>query len=186
MSIDEFFKVGICTHPLLVGARGMIGNRYVLRQLNGVTVISRRPKKSFSQTAKQKQSRQRFRRATDFAKREMNNPERKEYYKELAVKNQLPNAYTAAIKSYLRGDVRGLCSSLAIGDSASSRPGLREQIHEIKKRLTNSRGPNKRSLKPRNVTYKFNTSYKKRVSMMDSPLDLTVSTVPFNDRDGPL
>jgi hypothetical protein len=102
MRADELFKIGKSTNLLLAGARGMIGGRFVLRQLNGVTVISRRPKKPTSQTEDQRHNRQRFRLATEFAKKELMSPDRKAHYSQLAVRAGLPNAYTAAVRDYMR------------------------------------------------------------------------------------
>ncbi|MEO5980599.1 MAG: hypothetical protein ABIS36_04105 [Chryseolinea sp.] len=100
MTQAEFFKIGINNNPALKGNRGRVGE-FVCRQVNGVTIVSRRPKRPTSQSEGQRKTRQRFRQATEFAKREMMNADRKAYYKLIAQKKGLPNAYTAAIKAYM-------------------------------------------------------------------------------------
>ncbi|MEO8474666.1 MAG: hypothetical protein ABI477_20875, partial [Chryseolinea sp.] len=92
--------IGVNNNPALKGNRGRVGE-FVCRQVNGVTIVSRRPKKPTSQTEGQCKTRQRFHQATEFAKSEMMNADRKAYYKLIAQKKGLPNAYTAAIKEYM-------------------------------------------------------------------------------------
>ena len=99
---EEFFKIGVNDNPQLIGCSGMFGREFVFRQLNGVTVVSRAPRKPGKQTAHQRCNRQRFRAASGFAKKEMLDPQRKEFYKELAKVRGLPNGYTAAVQEYMR------------------------------------------------------------------------------------
>ena len=96
------YKIGKNSDPAMDGVRGRVG-QFVFRRLNGITIVSRRPRRPTSQTEAQRDSRQRFRQATEFAKKEMMNADRKAYYKEMAAKShpRLPNAYTAAIRTYM-------------------------------------------------------------------------------------
>lgn len=69
----------ITNNPLLKGARGMFGNIVVFRELRGKVVMSNRPKK-IPITPHQQIMRSRFQRAAQYAKQQMQNPERKAEY----------------------------------------------------------------------------------------------------------
>lgn len=86
---------------------GMIGDTIVFRQVKGKTILANRPCKPRFQSALQKQNRQLFRQATLFAKSAMRDPEKKECYRKMAAKMNLPNAYTAALTIRLR-ELKGL------------------------------------------------------------------------------
>lgn len=64
--------------------------------------IPRQPKK---QSQKQRSTRDRFREATEYAHMMMLDEKKKAYYKQLARKLKVPNAYTAAITDYMRKPV---------------------------------------------------------------------------------
>jgi hypothetical protein len=84
------------------GLSGSVGGGMVFRTWNGRTYISTSPSKPKKQSPIQKENRLKFKMATHFAKKMMNDPAKKEEYKKLAKKMKLPNAYTAAITEYMR------------------------------------------------------------------------------------
>jgi hypothetical protein len=81
----------------------MFGN-IVIRQVNGRTIISARPKKRDQPTAHQVKTKDRFMHAVDYARRGMAIPEIKGVYQK-AVNKKITNAYTAALKDYLNAPV---------------------------------------------------------------------------------
>lgn len=87
------------------GFRGMIGNQLVFRQVRGKTIVSNKPKAPRYQSALQKDNRIRFRHAAEYAKAVMKDPQKKAYYQAKARKQDLPNAYTAALTDYMRKPV---------------------------------------------------------------------------------
>jgi hypothetical protein len=89
-------------NPITHGASGMIGGTVVFRTWNGKTFMYNRPRKPTKQSEIQKENRLKFKMAASYAKRMMNDPVKKEEYKQLAQKMNLPNAYTAAITEYMR------------------------------------------------------------------------------------
>lgn len=106
------------------GLRGMIGDIIVFRQVRGKTVLANRPRKPRVQSALQKQNRQLFRRATSFARVAMRDPEKKEYYRNMAGKMRLPNAYTAALTIHLR-KIRGLKTDILVDRARVERKAAR-------------------------------------------------------------
>jgi hypothetical protein len=84
------------------GLSGAVGGGMVFRTWNGKTYISTSPSKPKKQSAIQRENRMKFKMATFFAKTMMKDPVKKEEYKKLAKKMELPNAYTAAITEYMR------------------------------------------------------------------------------------
>jgi hypothetical protein len=89
-------------NPLTKGLSGMLGGTVVFKIVNGKTIISNRPKKPTKESPLQKDNRNRFRMATDFAKSMMKDPVKKAEYREKALELGLTNAYTAAITEYMR------------------------------------------------------------------------------------
>ncbi|MEO7991945.1 MAG: hypothetical protein ABI663_20510 [Chryseolinea sp.] len=87
---------------LTEGLSGAFGNHFVFKQLRGKTVVSCRPAKPRTQSAQQKENRNRFRQASEWAKHILLEPDKKAYYQKKARKLRLPNAYTAAIADYMR------------------------------------------------------------------------------------
>ncbi len=63
----------IGNNPLLAGARGMLGKAIVFRQLHGKTILSNRPKRPATITAHQEMMKSRFKRAVEYAKKQMHN-----------------------------------------------------------------------------------------------------------------
>lgn len=90
------------TNPLLNGLRGILGSSIVFKTWHGKTIVVSKPRPSKTQSPLQKANRNKFRDATLWAKTELKKPERKAYYHQQAEALQLPNAYTAAIKDYMR------------------------------------------------------------------------------------
>ena len=86
------------------GFSGMLDNLIVFRQLNGKTIVAKRPRPARRQSAQQRENRMRFHDATVFAKSAMYDPQKKAYYWKMAQELKLPNAYTAAITEYMRKD----------------------------------------------------------------------------------
>jgi hypothetical protein len=82
------------------GLSGAIGN-LVFRQLRGKTVISGKASPA-KQSEKQLENRNKFKHASNHVKFAMLNEELKKYYADKAAELKLPNAYTAALKEYLR------------------------------------------------------------------------------------
>jgi hypothetical protein len=89
-------------NPLTHGASGMIGGTVVFRTWNGKTFMYNRPKKPSKQSQQQKENRLKFKMATQYAKNMMKDPAKKAEYQKIAKREQLPNAYTAAITEYMR------------------------------------------------------------------------------------
>jgi hypothetical protein len=88
-------------NDLTEGLSGAIGN-LVFRQLRGKTVLSGKANSTKKQSLQQLENRNKFKRASTHVKFAMRNAELKEYYADKAAELKLPNAYTAALKEYLR------------------------------------------------------------------------------------
>lgn len=84
------------------GLSGMLGDVVVFRQLRGKTIMANKPRKPTTQSELQRENRNRFAKASAFAKHILQDPQKKEYYLQKARKLKLPNAYTAAITDYMR------------------------------------------------------------------------------------
>ena len=92
----------IKTNALIDGISGRSGN-HVFKQLRGKTIMCKRPSKPTKQSDHQKENRDRFKKASQWAKDVLLDPDKKAYYQKKARKMELPNAYTAAIADYMRG-----------------------------------------------------------------------------------
>ena len=92
------------TNNMIDGISGMVGT-YVFKQLRGKTILCSRPPKPLTQSKQQKENRDRFRKASQWAKSVLSDPDKKAYYQKKARKLDLPNAYTAAIADYMRSVV---------------------------------------------------------------------------------
>jgi hypothetical protein len=94
----------IKNNDLVKGLSGSIGKQLVFRTLHGKTVVSHMPRKpdKKKETEAQRNTRATFRKATLFARRVLQDPEKKVYYQQRAKALKLPNAYTAAITDYMR------------------------------------------------------------------------------------
>jgi len=91
----------IKNNDMIEGISGMIGN-HVFKQVRGKTIMCKRPPKPLVQSDQQKENRDRFRKASRWAKEVLLDAEKKAYYQKKARKLKLPNAYTAAIADYMR------------------------------------------------------------------------------------
>ena len=91
----------IKNNDMIEGISGMIG-RHVFKQVRGKTIMCQRPPKPCKQSDQQKENRDRFRKASQWAKTILLEPDKKAYYQKKAYKLKLPNAYTAAIADYMR------------------------------------------------------------------------------------
>jgi Glycosyl transferase family 8 C-terminal len=89
---------------LTTGLRGKIGKLLVFRLIRGKTFASHAPCKpdKSKETVAQRQTRTRFKDASQWAKKVLLDANTLAYYKQRAKALELPNAYTAAIKDYLR------------------------------------------------------------------------------------
>ena len=78
------------------GASGKYADQVVLRQRNGKTVLCNLPGPYPPKTAKQLANQERFKRANNFAKAAIKDPEKKAYYKSIAKPTQ--TAFNAAFQ----------------------------------------------------------------------------------------
>ncbi len=92
----------IKSNVIVKGSSGMFGKSIVFKQIRGKTVMCNRPQKARTESKRQKDNRDRFRQASQWAKNILLEPEKKAYYEKKARKLKLPNAYTAAIADYMR------------------------------------------------------------------------------------
>ena len=92
----------IKNNVILEGSSGMFGKSVVFKQVRGKTVVCNRPAKPTTESNQQKENRDRFRKASAWAKEILTDPAKKAYYQKKAKKLKLPNAYTAAIADYMR------------------------------------------------------------------------------------
>jgi hypothetical protein len=98
---NKIIMARIKLNDIAEGISGMIGE-LVFRTYRGKTYMARRPSKAKNESESQRNTRSRFKLATQYAKQMMADPERKAYYNKKAKKLHLPNAYTAAITDYMR------------------------------------------------------------------------------------
>jgi len=89
-------------NPIINGISGKLGDSIVFKQVRGKTIMCNRPPKPLTQSEPQKETRNRFRKASEWAKNILLDAEQKAYYQKKARKLKLPNAYTAAIADYMR------------------------------------------------------------------------------------
>ncbi|MBT1706225.1 hypothetical protein, partial [Chryseosolibacter indicus] len=89
-------------NDLTEGLSGKFGPKFVFKQLRGKTIVARRSKPVTKESALQRDNRERFKKASAFAKSMMLIAEKKAFYWRRAKKLKLPNAYTAAIADYMR------------------------------------------------------------------------------------
>jgi hypothetical protein len=94
----------VANNDLTRGLRGRIGKWLVFRVVRGKTIASHAPGKPDprKQSAAQRQTRSTFREASAWAVRILLDPAKKQYYADIATAQALPNAYTAAVREYMR------------------------------------------------------------------------------------
>jgi len=97
----------VSTNPLLKDARGVLGKVVVFKQMYGKTVMTNYPKKANvpweKQSEAQRKTRLNFRDASAYARRMMQDPERKRYYEKKKKPLGVNSAYQAALTDYMRG-----------------------------------------------------------------------------------
>jgi hypothetical protein len=91
-------------NDLTRGLRGRVGKFFVFRSLRGKTIVSHAPQKPDPrrQTVAQRQTRTTFREAAAWAVHILRDPKKKRFYQDRAKELALPNAYTAAVRAYMR------------------------------------------------------------------------------------
>jgi|GEM_PF-3822787 hypothetical protein len=94
----------VANNDLTRGLRGRVGKWLVFRMVRGKTIASHAPKKPDprKQSAAQRLTRSTFRDASAWAVRILMDPVKKQYYADIAKAQALPNAYTAAVREYMR------------------------------------------------------------------------------------
>jgi hypothetical protein len=90
----------IINNPLLKSITGLLGKTMVFRQWRGKLVLANRPARRKSDSEKQKVYIEKFREATQYAKRQMADSASKAEYQE-GINNRKHNAYTVALTDYL-------------------------------------------------------------------------------------
>jgi len=97
----------VSTNPLLKEARGALGKVLVFKQMYRKTVMANYPRRAEipweKQSTAQRQTRLNFRDASAYAKRMMQDPERKRYYEKKKKQLGVYSAYQAALTDYMRG-----------------------------------------------------------------------------------
>ena len=95
----------VTDNDLTRGLRGRVGKWFVFRMVRGKTIASHAPRKPdpLKQSAAQRLTRSTFREASAWAVRILLDPAKKRYYADLAKAQALPNAYTTAVREYMRG-----------------------------------------------------------------------------------
>jgi hypothetical protein len=99
------------SNDITEGLSGRLG-KLIFRTYKGKTYVARRPSKPKKESEDQRNTRSKFKLATQYAKQMMADPERKAYYTDKAKELALPNAYTAAITDYMRKpEIHGIDAS---------------------------------------------------------------------------
>ena len=94
----------VANNDLTRGLRGRIGRWLIFREVRGKTIASHAPRKPDPRkpSAAQRLTRSTFREASAWAVRILLDPVKKQYYADVAKAEALPNAYTAAVREYMR------------------------------------------------------------------------------------
>jgi len=90
----------IKNNPIMKGVSGMLGKVVVYRQVRGNVIMCNRPKKRKVLTQQQEQTKARFLRAVQYAKKQVAAPEIKALY-EPKQNSKFTSAYAAAVGDYL-------------------------------------------------------------------------------------
>ena len=89
-------------NALIKGLSGLLGRQLLFKVVGGRTVVCKAPARPRVQSEKQRVNREKFRRASAWARQQLSHHDRLEYYRTLARQHQLPNAYTAAVAEHMR------------------------------------------------------------------------------------
>ncbi len=100
----------VFNNDLTLGLRGRVGKTFVFRAVGGRTIVSCAPRKPDprKQSAAQRRTRANFKEASAWAVRTLMDAEKKLYYQRRAKLLELPNAYIAAVRDYMRRALDGL------------------------------------------------------------------------------
>lgn len=110
----------VAFNSITKGFVGSIGG-LLFRQIDGRTIVSKKPRAPRKQSEQQRANRLKFKNASYWAKTILIIPARKEYYKRMAKKLKLPNAYTAAICDYMRkGEIKEIDTRLYKGNAGDT------------------------------------------------------------------
>jgi len=88
-------------NALIEGLSGKVGKNVVMRQREGRTFLSTRPKGAAIISAKQQAQRDRFQKAVDYGKIAIQTPAVKAEYEAIAKQQAFISPYTAAVTDYL-------------------------------------------------------------------------------------
>jgi hypothetical protein len=94
----------VFNNDLTLGLRGRVGKTFVFRAVGGRTIVSCAPRKPDprKQSVSQRRTRANFKEAAAWAVRTLMDAEKKLYYQRRAKLLELPNAYIAAVRDYMR------------------------------------------------------------------------------------
>jgi hypothetical protein len=90
---------------LTEGFSGKVGKQMVFHQVRNRTIVTGRAKKSTVLTERMKAQRERFKKASEYAKAQLQEPVAKAEYELLAKQLNLPSAYVAALADFLKSPV---------------------------------------------------------------------------------
>jgi hypothetical protein len=90
---------------LVTGFSGRVGNLVLVRRGNATFLWSRPRKRTSKPSAKEKAQRERFRRATAYARAKMADPAMKAEYAQIAKRKERMTPFTIAVTDYLRAPV---------------------------------------------------------------------------------
>ena len=124
----------VTDNDLTRGLRGRVGKWFVFRMVRGKTIASHAPRKPdpLRQSTAQRQTRTTFKEAAAWAVRILLDPANKQYYANLAKAHALPNAYTAAVREYMRGEAtKRMEDQLDHSVSANQEANMDEQRRSI-------------------------------------------------------
>lgn len=119
---------------LTSGLRGKIGS-LVFRVVRGETCVSAAPRKpdKRKESARQQHNRATFRMASQWAKAILRDSEKIEYYRQRAKTWGLTNAYTAAMKDYMRCPHAHADSSKSASPTVAAKPSKAMQDDTVRK-----------------------------------------------------
>jgi hypothetical protein len=170
------------------GLRGKFGEFFVFRKLRGKTVVTLAPGKQDKrkETAAQRGTRTAFAEASCWAKAILLDPEKKTYYQQRAKAWKLPNAYTAALKDYMRNRQAEVATAHKRESAVTIVPAKLEEatpfVTEIKSEFNNAQAP---SPKLRRIAFGCHTpgrDQRWKVYFDRPPLRLEISAAETTER----